>query len=230
MNNISAFILDIFFPNRCPICGKITAYNEWICKNCILELEKLVPKDEEILMEYDKKKCMFKDNINYQCVITCFYYENAARKGVLSLKYGSKNFGYYIGDLLADKINQDEILKNSDYIVPVPMSKKRLRERRYNQAYVIAKEISRKTKIPILNNAIFKNNSSVQHKLNYEERKKNVSAFIGGNYDLGGKKFIVCDDVLTTGSTLNKCAELLINMGAAEVYGAVGTTTKLKKE
>ena len=45
-----------------------------------------------------------------------------------------------------------------------------------------------------------------------------------------GMKIIICDDVCTTGSTINRCAELLKSMGAAEVYAAVGTTTKLKKE
>ena len=59
---------------------------------------------------------------------------------------------------------------------------------------------------------------------------ENVSAYSIKNTDLSGRKIIICDDVCTTGSTINRCAELLKNMGAAEVYAAVGTTTKLKKE
>lgn len=59
---------------------------------------------------------------------------------------------------------------------------------------------------------------------------KNVSAFGINQIELSGKKIILCDDVLTTGSTLNRCAELLKSAGAADVYAAAGATTKLKKE
>lgn len=230
MNKISAFILDIFFPNRCPLCGEIIAFDKHICNDCFSELENLSVTDKETYEMYCKKECILENNINYSRIVTCFYYENIARKGILSLKNGNKNFGYYLGNMLAEKINRDSILKNADGIVPVPMNKKRLKEKRYNHTYVIAREISEKTNIPILKDILFKNNSSIQHDLNREERKKNVSAFFGADSDLSGKKIILCDDVLTTGSTLNKCAELLIKMGTAEVYAAVGTTTKLKKE
>ncbi|MBQ8434919.1 MAG: ComF family protein, partial [Oscillospiraceae bacterium] len=98
--------------------------------------------------------------------------------------------------------------------------------RGYNQAQVIAKEISAKTGIKLLCNVLFKNPSAVQHTLSYEERLKNVEAFYSSDDDLRGKRIIICDDVLTTGSTINKCAQLLINIHAAEVYAAVGTTKK----
>ena len=230
MNKISAFILDLLFPNRCPVCENIIAFDSFICNNCIAELEKCSINENDVCRGCGKMECICNDKLNYIRTVVCYYYENAAKRGVLSLKDGSKNFGYFLGNILTEKIKEDSILINADYIVPVPMSRKRLKERRYNQAYVIAREISKKTRIPILSNALFKNDSKVQHNLNSEERKMNVSAFFKGNINLDGNKIIICDDVLTTGSTLNKCAELLINMGAAEVYAAVGTTTKLKKE
>lgn len=230
MNKIAAFILDLFFPNRCPICEKIITYDSLVCSSCLCELEKAQVHDNEICIRCGKKECICSGKLNYSRIAVCFYYENAAKSGIISLKRKSKSFGYLLGNNLADKINNDDILKNADYIVPVPMEKKRLKERRYNQSYVIAKEISKKTGIAVLNNGLFKKTSKNQHKLSKKERQENVSAFYKGSMDLSNKKIIVCDDVLTTGSTLNKCAELLINMGAAEVYGAVGTTTKLKKE
>ncbi len=230
MNKISAFILDLFFPNRCPVCGEIISFDSFVCDSCMDKLEDIAVKKNDICQKCGKADCICKSDILTVRTAAGFFYEKEARDGIISLKAGSKNFGYFLGDILAEKIKVDDILKNADNIVPVPMSRKRLRERGYNQSYVIATEISSKTGIPILNNALFKKDSAVQHELSREERKNNVSAFSGGNMNLSGKKIIVCDDVLTTGSTLNKCAELLINMGAAQVFGAVGTTTKLKKE
>lgn len=230
MNRILAFILDLFFPNCCPVCGDIIEFDRFICNNCFTELENCSVNKNDICSRCGKLKCICNDKLYYNRTAVCFYYESVAKKGVLSLKDGSKNFGYLLGNILAEKIKEDNKLNSADYIVPVPMSKKRLKERRYNQAYVIAREISRKTNIPILNNVLLKNDSKVQHDLNIEERKMNTSAFFNSNINLDGNKIIICDDVLTTGSTLNKCAELLINMGTAEVYAAVGTTTKLKKE
>ena len=230
MNKISAFILDLFFPNRCPICNDFIKYDSFVCDNCIMKLEKSIVDYYKICKKCGKNQCICNKEIFYKRAAVCYYYEAAAKRGIRSLKDGNKNFGYYLGNMLADKINNDEILKNSDFIIPVPMARKKLRRRGYNQSYVIAKEISKKTGISILNNALFKKSSKAQHELNKEERKNNVFSFYKGSLDLSDRKIIVCDDVLTTGSTLNRCAELLIDMGAAEIYAAVGTTTKLKKE
>jgi len=76
---------------------------------------------------------------------------------------------------------------------------------------------------------LYKNKSAQQHVLTREQRKLNVSSFGINNCKLDGMKIILCDDVITTGSTAEKCTELLKAKGAAEVYVAAGTTTKLEK-
>ncbi|MGN0613143.1 MAG: ComF family protein [Porcipelethomonas sp.] len=230
MNKTAAFLLDLIFPNRCPVCDGIIAYDEFVCGSCLNNLEQCRIDENAVCKRCGKKECICGEDMMFSRTAVCFYYEDAARAGILSLKDGSKNFGYYIGILLAEKIKADCVLKCADYIVPVPMSRKRLKERRYNQAKVIAREISDRTGIALLDNVLFKNDSQVQHTLSAEQRKLNVSAFYSGENDLSGKKIILCDDVLTTGSTLKRCAQLLIDMNAAEIYAAVGTTTKLKKE
>lgn len=228
MNKIYAFILDLFFPNRCPICNDYIKYNRFVCKNCLFELKSSIAED--VCPKCGKSNCICCKKLFYSYAEVCFYYENTAKSGIISLKGESKNFGYYLGSLLGEKINNNEAIKDADFIVPVPMARKKLKERGYNQSYVIAKEISKKTKIKILKKALFKKNSKVQHELSAKEREENVLSFYKGKENLNGRKIIICDDVLTTGNTLNRCAELLIDMGATEVYAAVGTTTKLKKE
>lgn len=222
MNKVINFILDLFFPNRCSVCRNFIKYDELVCKKCIGELKKYIPENDDSFIKMNDR---FFDKI-----LAGFYYENEVRDGIFSLKDGHKEFGYYLGNILAELIKKDELISKSDYIISVPMSAKSLKLRGYNQADIITETISIKTGIKIMTDILYKNQSEVQHSLNKTQRMKNVSAYDINSTDLSGMKIIICDDVCTTGSTINRCAELLKNMGAAEVYAAVGTTTKLKKE
>lgn len=228
MNKFKAFILDLFFPNRCPVCRVFIEYDKFICEKCGEKLK--LCKADDICPECGKQECICSENMHYDKAVSAFVYEDAARLGILSLKDGHKEFGYYLGNILADMIEKNKEISEADMIIPVPMSAERLRERGYNQAEIIAEIISDRLGIEINNKILYKKASEVQHSLNREQRMKNVSAFGINQTELSGKKIILCDDVLTTGSTLNRCAELLKNAGAADVYAAAGATTKLKKE
>lgn len=223
MNKIGGFILDLFFPNRCPVCREFISFDRNICQSC-----------EEKMNRYKADGictvCGKHENIYYDKSVVCFFYENEVRTGIFSLKEGHKEFGNFLGNMLAEKILSDSIICKADMIIPVPTSKERLRERGYNQAEVMAKAISSKTKIDIKKDVLYKKNSEVQHGLNKEQRHKNVSAFCINDTALNGKSIILCDDVITTGSTVNRCAQLLKSKGAGSVYAAAGATTKLKKE
>lgn len=225
MNKVSLFLLDLIFPNKCPICDEFIAFDSFLCDKCLEKLKAYTANEGSFCKLCGKNICSGHKDLYYSRIIACYNYEDIVKNGIYSLKEDSKNFGYHIGKLLADKITADSLMCKADFIVPVPMAKKNLRERGYNQAYVIAKEISQRTGIKILNNVLFKKPSEIQHNLTAEERQKNVSAFYCKNADLSGKKIIICDDVLTTGSTMNRCAQLLKSMNASEVYGASGAIT-----
>lgn len=225
MNNIVRFIADLFFPNRCPVCSSFINWNEFLCHDCE---DKLEPFPDEICSKCGKQEC-FCDTVKYEKAFVCFYYEKTARDGILSLKDGRKEFGYYLGNLLGKRILESGI--KADAVIPVPMSEESYRKRRYNQAEIIAERIAEINNLPLICNMIKKQNSAVQHTLSRAERLENISAFSrAGIFTRENMKIILCDDVLTTGSTLNRCSALLKEMGAAEIYAAVGTTTKLKKE
>ena len=226
MNNIKLFILDLFFPNRCPICDDFIEYNNFVCDKCSDKLKKYASTEGSICRKCGKNICNGHEDLFYSRIMSCYCYKDMVKDGIYSLKDHSKNFGFHIGKLLSEKIVSDSVMCHADYIVPVPMSRKSFRKRGYNQAYVIAKEISERTGIKLLNNALFKKNSAVQHTLNADERRKNVYSFYSSDMDLSGKKIIICDDVLTTGSTMNKCAQLLTELNASEIYGAVGAVTE----
>lgn len=230
MNRLLLFIADLFFPNRCPVCDRIIPYDGLVCGECEKELEKVSVNPNSVCSVCGKESCICGEGISFCRTVSGYYYEDKAKAGVLALKDGGKGFGVFLGRRLSEKILEDPVLKNADCITAVPMAKKDRRERGYNHAEVIAKEISDITGIPMERDLIFKGTSQTQHFLSAKERRKNVDAFYGGNKDLKNKRIIVVDDVMTTGSTMNRCALLIKNMGAAEVYAAVGTTTRFKKE
>ena len=227
MNKLSKFILDIFFPNRCPFCDCFIKWNKLACDRCIDEISYI---DDKVCGHCGKVPCICDIELFYEKCYAACYYEGIVKNGIINLKIKNAiNTAEIFADILSVKILSDGI--KYDFILPVPMSKKKKSIRGYNQAEEIAKCIFSRTKIPVSNDFLYKNDSEIeQHTLSAEERAKNVKNEFGikKNTNLKGKTIILCDDVITTGSTLNECARLVKNLGAKAVILAVGATTKLK--
>lgn len=184
----------------CGICGKISENS--LCKKCENTLKKyIILKQEEI------------QNRNYNELISYFNYNGIIRNNILNYKFKEKPFlAKTFVKFLSKQEKAFEIIKTYDKIVPVPISKKRFKERGYNQAKLIAKEISKYTKIEIAENCLYKTKDIIeQSKLNKEERIKNVQ----GVYELKNmqilekKKILLIDDIYTTGSTVDECCKTL---------------------
>lgn len=198
--NISDKIINLIFPNVCGICGKISENS--LCKKCENTLKKyIIIKQEEI------------QNRNYNELISYFNYNGIIRNNILNYKFKEKPFlAKTFVKFLSKQEKAFEIIKTYDKIVPVPISRKRFKERGYNQSQLIAKEISKYTKIEIAEKCLYKTKNIIeQSKLNKEERIKNVQ----GVYELKNmqiledKKILLIDDIYTTGSTVNECCKTL---------------------
>jgi competence protein ComFC len=204
LQNVLDFSLDIFFPNRCPCCGEFIAWNISICDNCT-----------EKLSEF---RCSDNDNF-----ISAYYYDGIVVDGIYALKFaGSKNFAKHCVSVISDRLDKD-----FDIIVPVPIGKKRLRKRGYNQAEVIAKYFFDIKNIPVEKNALIRTLETVQHKLTQKERIKNAEdSYQIGNVSVEKKRILLVDDVYTTGATSLVCKKLLLSAGAYSVTIAVCAKTK----
>ncbi len=146
-------------------------------------------------------------------LITMFKYEGIIRKIILDYKFNEKSYTYltFTKFILKNK-NVFEKIKSYDTIIPVPISKKRYKERGYNQSYLIAKEIAKNTDLEILNNCLIKTKNIIeQSKLNKEERKINIQGVyeIKNSALIKNKKILLIDDIYTTGSTVNECSKIL---------------------
>lgn len=227
MNTASRFLTDLFFPNRCPCCDGFIRWDKLICGKCHSSIETVYKKACPVC---GREPCMCSGDNFYDRALVPLRYETLVKEGVLSLKRGNnKNFGEYTGKLLAGIMKNEMPDLEFDMIMPVPMSPASFRKRGFNQAEIIAGEIASAFDIPLVTDVLIKQDTdSSQHYLNKSQRMKNISAIKIRETDLTGKRIIICDDVITTGSTINRCARLLKNSGSETVFAAVAAGTKLR--
>lgn len=224
-----AFTLDLIFPNRCPLCGEVINWKYEYCQGCFDELPYT---GEEFCHGCGNISssciCHRNENLFSRCY-AAFYYLDSAKGGVVYLKNTKNNvFPRLFAEKIRSDIEADPYEFKADFIVPVPMSKTKLRKRGFNQAEVLADALGQQLNIPICNDALVKSISFVaQHKLSATRRKSNASHLYsaGKNIDIKGKTVIIVDDVMTTGSTINSCAEILLEMGAEKIIAAVAAST-----
>ncbi|MCX6718709.1 MAG: ComF family protein [Candidatus Staskawiczbacteria bacterium] len=161
--------------------------------------------------------------------------KNITRKLIYQFKYKPylKDLAKTLASILIEhfvlsKNNTNEIWENS-VLIPVPLDKKKIKIRGYNQSEELAKELSKVLQIPVISNVLVKTKSTKpQMELKKEEREKNLlGAFVikkslptGGQAEkISGTKVFLVDDVYTTGSTMAECAKVLRHAGAKQVWG-----------
>ncbi|MBP1750438.1 MAG: putative Phosphoribosyltransferase [Deltaproteobacteria bacterium] len=148
-----------------------------------------------------------------------FEYDGAVREAIHAFKFeGSKKIGRKLVRIISDKFRglNDDV----DVIVPVPVSSKRLRERGFNQSYIIAEEIAALTGLTIEHTVLAKNHSvRDQFRLSGAERKKNIKgAFrVISPQCVKGRRVLLVDDLFTTGYTASEAARTIIKAGSPDV-------------
>ncbi|MBK5377116.1 ComF family protein [Pseudomonas sp. TH43] len=131
-------------------------------------------------------------------------------------------FGHLLADVLGQYLQHrfDEGLPRPDALLPVPMTTKRLRQRGFNQAAMLARWLSQTLEMPSEENLLLRTqDTSAQQGLDAKARKRNLLQAFALTPDavVKGRSFALVDDVLTTGATAQALARLLINAGAARV-------------
>ena len=162
--------------------------------------------------------------------IAPLYYTGVVRNAIHGMKFSSfckiaEVLSYYVNTYLSVfEDSEDSVLKDFDFLVPVPLSKTRLNERGYNQSEIISRCISEKFGIPTRADVLVKTkNTKPQSILTHAERKTNIEGAYSCTKDLHGKNIILVDDVFTTGSTLNACAKALKERGAGQIIAITVT-------
>lgn len=205
--------LDVLFPKSCLSCGQ---EGDYLCLDCASLLE-----ISGFHREYKTKALadlyfpVSYQNILAKNLIQKFKYEPF-------VKELAKNFSSLIISHLKLLDNQPDF--TDFYLVPVPLAKKRLKWRGFNQSEELAKSLSQYFKIPFYNDILFKTKETlVQADLEEKDRKENIkNSFLCKNTEkVKGRKILLVDDVYTTGSTMEEAGRALKNAGCKEIVGVV---------
>lgn len=229
LRTLSAFVEPLFdhlFVLECFHCGaRLTNGEQRICSACWNTLTPVRPGDHTLSVLQQR----FAEGGSVDGIHALCYFEKRGLLQTLAhgLKYQETTaFGFELGRRLAQNLP----LPPSDAIVPVPLNRKKLRERGYNQSDWLAKGIASVTGMPVWTDAVTRVKYTVtQTHLNAEERKVNIAqAFIVPKPAVvEGRTVLLVDDIITTGSTIQEVAGVLRMAGAASVHVAAAGLAKL---
>jgi ComF family protein len=214
-------IVDFFYPPFCCYCGKI-GYE--VCPSCFSNIE--IITNQKICFACGR--VLPKNGICPICSLSPPSFDQTRSWGIYTgvlkqiiqkLKY-KRGFGIieYISKPIIESINNWGI--PIDMIIPIPLGRKRKKERGYNQSTLIASPISKYFNIPISHSALYRfRETKSQVGLNYEERNLNIKgAFQASNAEISQKSILLIDDIATTCATLNESAKTLLLAGASKVF------------
>lgn len=204
-------LLDLLFPPRCSFCGKLLPIGTGnICPDCENNLPYIEPG--KILRKIG----------NHTCAVT-FYYEDMVRSGIHALKFSgrsarSRAFAPYLVQMVAEELGGE-----FDAVTYVPISAQRRFRRGYDQTQLLARHAAQAWGIkaePTLRKT--RNNPPQSGLRTLRERRENVQNVYALRTDanIAGRRFLLIDDITTSGSTLIVCADLLLSGGASSVVCA----------
>ena len=214
-------LLDLISPRMCVVCGRrLSISEEVICGKCNLHL----PRTGFLQNPYENIMAkMFWGQIPIERAAALFYYEPHAETAniLYNLKYRNHpEIGEVMGRLMAKELQKSNFFDEIDAIIPVPLAKKRERQRGYNQSNELAKGISEVTGLPIYNKVVKRTVfEGSQTSLGRWERSENVkNVFELRNVTvIRDKHLLVVDDVVTTGATVIACAKELCRAGGVRI-------------
>lgn len=222
MKKLKKLIYTILYTSRCRYCKTVVDVRKNICPQCENEIHR-IEGDVCFKCGYSVADCVCnKKAQQYMRVCAPYYYSGAAKKAIKRLKYNKDTYivPTLAGDM-AETFKKHYGEMDFDFCTFVPSHKKEQKERGYNQAELLARNLSEKLDIPFENLLIKTAVTQPQHTLNESMRSGNLLGSIQVNpkyfEKIQGSRILLCDDIKTTGSTLSECAKTLMICGAAEV-------------
>ena len=158
-----------------------------------------------------------------------YFYEPPVRDAVLRLKFEKRtDLARPLALLQAEELKAAGCLGDVDALVPVPSGRGERRSRGYDVPLMLARALGRELGLPVMQALCKIRETPRQMALSGGERRKNLKNAFSARPDalLEGKRILLVDDVLTTGSTLNECAKALRAAGAAECRGVCAAATR----
>ncbi len=227
-------LFSLFFPDDCRICGQPLGEVSRVpvCRDCLAGPRPLkaeffcvscrTPFLNAFPLDFEGRCALCRAGLRGFDAAYCFGpYEGALRELIHLYKYGGvKTLARPLGDLLAAALPRDE---RFDLIAPVPLHWRRQWQRGFNQSELLARDLARRSGIPVVRALRRLRSTAAQAGLSNTRRRQNVARAFAcrrgsrGAGRIEGKRVLLIDDVMTTGSTAAACALALKRAGAARV-------------
>lgn len=221
-------LINIFYPLKCPICGKVLSGKRKVCRQCEKNVKiirepkcqkcgKTLNSDEKIFC----KDCNEKHR-HFDKAVAVFEHQGEIRESIYRFKYGNaRTYAQYYAETAVKLYGK--LLKEwkIDAIVPVPIHKERELKRGYNQALVFAESLAKYVKLPLERKLIIRTKKTMpQKELEGNMRYLNLKDAFAVDTDRmkGISNILLVDDIFTTGSTVDACSAILKKAGARKVY------------
>lgn len=213
-------LFNLISPRQCVMCGcRLSIGEKLICTACNLKL----PRTGYSAKPYDNYMAhIFWGRLPIERAVALFFFRAHSDSSniIYSIKYfGHPEAGAFMGRMAANEFRLNGFFEGIDAIVPVPLARKRQRERGYNQSMEIARGVSEITHLPIISNAVIRKSfAASQTRMNRWQRYENVKDVfvLKDGSSLTGKHILIIDDVVTTGATVISCATELQKGGASK--------------
>lgn len=220
-----ALLLDYIYPPRCPVCGrvspdgicaacrkKITPVGETFCLKCGKPLDQ---EEQEYCSDCERKKHYF------DAGRSLFSYQGDMRRSLYRLKYGNKReYAAVYGREMAKRQGRWIHQMGITLILPVPLHRSRKRQRGYNQAALLARELGRCIGIPVREDLLFRKKKTAPLKtLTGQARRESLRGAFGvSEWISAQERILLVDDIYTTGSTADAAALSLKKCGCRKVF------------
>lgn len=214
-------LLDLISPRLCVVCGhRLTVTEEVICTKCNFHL----PRTDFHHNAYENEMAkLFWYLIPIERATAYFYYEphSSTANIIYQMKYKDHpEIGEVMGRMMGKELMPSGFFDGIDGIIPVPLTKKRQRQRGYNQSEEIARGISEVTGLPLFDKVVkrvsFKGSQTNLGRWERNENVEKVFELIDGT-TIQGKHLLIVDDVVTTGATCIACSKELVKANNTKI-------------
>jgi ComF family protein len=213
-------IVNLFFPPVCAGCHSLLVSNEnvicTVCRHNIPITNHHLNQENEAF-----KKFYGRIAVEHASALLYFHKKGIVQELIHNLKYkGHEEIGTVLGEWYAEDLKNLDIIQSVDTIIPVPLHKRKLRERGYNQVTNFGLALSNRLNISYNPTLLVRNvYSKTQSKKNLLNRSEGIDTIFDVTYSEKdhNKHFLLIDDVMTTGSTLEACSHALLKIPGAKI-------------
>lgn len=226
--------LDAVFPPRCVFCDKVAPLKNGICAQCETKAKRI---EEPVCLKcgMSKKNCECKTKSRfYDGLCAPYEYEGAVRKGIHIFKFNSvRESAKPFSCMMARCVKKSFDKVSFDIVINVPASAASVKKRGFDQSALLARGVAKELGL-VYDGTVIKKiyETKSQHLLSNLLRRGNLTgAFeVADKSKVEGKTVLLCDDVATTGETLDECAKMLYLAGADKIYCSVIALTQIKEK